>query len=139
MHRCASINLISEHILVSSAWNYTVFVHVVLVVRSCEASTLELNDDFGNLQQQLAPIYFLAKDPSKGIAATINKLPHQLPCSNYVRVYGFEGGHPGTVYVPCALCSTSPLVILDGLAKCGHVAKMLAACEKHYDFNIPNI
>ena len=29
----------------------------------------------------------------------INKPPHQLPYSHDIRVYGFNGGHPGTAYV----------------------------------------
>ena len=30
---------------------------------------------------------------------TINKLPRQLPYSYDIRVYGFNGGYPGTAYV----------------------------------------
>ena len=33
----------------------------------------------------------------------ISKLPHQLPYSHDVRVYGFDGGRPGTAYAPHAL------------------------------------
>ena len=63
----------------------------------------------------------------------INILPHQLPYSHDVRVYGFDGGRPGTAYMPRALCNM-PLSV--GLAKCGHAAETFAACERHYDFII---
>ena len=33
----------------------------------------------------------------------INKLPRQLPYSHDVRVYGFNGGRPGTAYAAHAL------------------------------------
>ena len=62
---------------------------------------------------------------------TINKLPHQLPYSLDVHVYGFTGGRPGTAYAPCAL-HNMPLLVW--LAKYGHAAKTLVACERHYDF-----
>ena len=66
----------------------------------------------------------------------INKLPYQLPYSHDVHVYGFDGGHPGTAYAPRAL-RNMPLLV--GLAKCGHAAKMLAACERHYNFTFLGI
>ena len=60
----------------------------------------------------------------------INKLPHQLPYSHDVRVYGFDGGHPGTAYAPRAL-HNMPLLI--GLAKCGNATKTFVTCERHDD------
>ena len=53
------------------------------------------------------------------------QLPHQLPYSHDLRVYGFDGGCPGTAYA----LRNMPLLV--GPAKCGHAAKTLAARERH--------
>ena len=65
------------------------------------------------------------------ILYAINKLPRQLPYSHAVRVYGFDGGCPGPAYAPHTLHS---MPLLVGLAKCGHVAKMLMVRESTMTF-----
>ena len=61
---------------------------------------------------------------------TINKLPRQLPYSHDVSV-SVNGGRPGTAYAPCAL---RIMLLLVGLAKCGHVTKTFLVCERHDNF-----